>query len=96
MPKNTELGPGAGTRADAIRRLEPGDTYAVCKRVALDFGVTADEMRNLVSKMRGSIDGQVHKMRNKHRDRTFKTEIISALVPDGSAIVVGVTVTRFE
>jgi len=53
-------------------------------------------MRNLVSKMRGSIDGQVHKMRNKHRDRTFKTEIISALVPDGSAIVVGVTVTRFE
>lgn len=84
------------SRAKAIENLEPGESLSIAKRVALDFGVTSDELTSIKDQLRGVIDGQVHRTRRKHTGRLYKTEIVSALTPQGAALIIVCCCTRFE
>ena len=96
MSSVSNISESVASRAQAIENLEPGESISISKRVALDFGITADEVVSIKDQLRGIMDGQVHRVRRKYSGRIYRTEIVSAVSPQGAGFIVTCCCTRFE
>ena len=89
----------AGSLAEQIDRLQPGDSVSQSKRIPLDDGPhdTAEAIKQATSAMRGVLGAYVSRIMAEGDGldmREYRTESGNFVTDDKTAIIVSVVLTR--